>query len=52
MRYSPDVRTTRSGSGMSGAYRCWRSRFSVILSAGTPAATSARTASTISARPP
>ena len=36
MRYSPDVRITRSGSGMSGSYRWRRMAFSSILSACTP----------------
>ena len=52
MRNSPDVRITRSGSGISGAYRWSRMALSLIFLAGTPDATSCLTASTISARPP
>src|SRR5205823_2794512 len=46
MRYSRDVRTTRSGSGASGRYRWARMARSSILLALTPLATSSRTAST------
>src|SRR5947209_2335309 len=52
IRYSPDVRMTRSGSGISGSYRCDLIARSSIFLAGTLSATRVRTASTISARPP
>src|SRR5919197_2066924 len=49
IRCSPDVRMTRSGSGISGAYR---NDANVRSSSSTPAAAARRAASTISARPP
>ena len=52
MRTSPDVRMTRSGSGISGAYRCARTASSSMAAGAVPASTSALTAATISSREP